>query len=118
MSGFKMNRPQVDTHRTTGIQPRTPGLAQQGAAHPFVQESSILCFSEVAMVLGMTLATYTLIHVIISLVAIASGLIVFIGMSANKRMDALTALFLSTTVLTSVTGFFFPFSHVTPGIIL
>ena len=59
------------------------------------------------MVLGMSLATYTLIHVVISLVAIASGLVVFMGMIANKRMDALTALFLAATVLTSVTGFFF-----------
>src|SRR3954466_14505957 len=70
------------------------------------------------MVLGMSLATYTLIHVIISLVAIASGLIVFLGLIAKKRMDALTTLFLSTTVLTSVTGFFFPFEHVTPGIVI
>jgi len=70
------------------------------------------------MVLGMSLATYTLIHVVISLVAIASGLVVFMGMIANKRMDALTALFLAATVLTSVTGFFFPFEHVTPGIII
>ena len=70
------------------------------------------------MVLGISLATYTLIHVIISLVAIASGLIVFLGMIANERMDRLTSLFLATTVLTSVTGFFFPFEHVTPGIVI
>src|SRR4051812_34326997 len=118
MSGFNINRPQVDTHGTMEIQPRVPALTQQGATHPVVQESSIYFPRRLAMVLGMSLATYTLIHVIITLVAIASGLIVFIGMSANKRMDALTALFLTTTVLTSVTGFFFPFAHVTPGIIL
>jgi hypothetical protein len=70
------------------------------------------------MVLGMSLATYTLVHVIISLVAIASGLIVFLGMIGNKPMTALTAVFLATTVLTSVTGFFFPFAHVTPGIVV
>src|SRR5436305_4272111 len=70
------------------------------------------------MVLGMSLETYTLIHVVISLIAILSGLLVFFGMVANKRMDALTALFLATTVLTSVTGFFFPFVHITPGIVL
>ena len=69
----------------------------------------VLCFSpEASMVLGMSLETYTLIHVVISLLAILSGLLVFFGMVANKRMDALTALFLATTVLTSVTGFFFP----------
>jgi hypothetical protein len=70
------------------------------------------------MVFGMSLATYTLIHVIISLVGIGSGLIVVFGMLGGKRMDGLTALFLITTVLTSVTGFFFPFHGVTPGIIL
>src|SRR5437588_496116 len=70
------------------------------------------------MVLGMSLATFTLLHVVISLVAIVSGLIAMVGMIANKRMDALTSVFLATTVLTSVTGFFFPFVHVTPGIVL
>lgn len=70
------------------------------------------------MVFGMSLATYTLIHVIISLIGIGSGLIVLFGMFGGKRLDGMTALFLATTVLTSVTGFGFPFEHVTPGIIL
>jgi hypothetical protein len=70
------------------------------------------------VVFGMSLATYTVIHVIISLVGIGSGLIVLFGMFSSKRLDGLTELFLVTTVLTSVTGFFFPFVHVTPGIIL
>ena len=70
------------------------------------------------MVLGMSLETYTLIHVVISLIGIVSGLIVLFGMFGGKRLDGMTALFLATTVLTSVTGFGFPFEHVTPGIIL
>ena len=70
------------------------------------------------MVFGMSLATYTLIHVIISLVGIVSGLVVLFGMFGGKRLDGMTALFLATTVLTSVTGFGFPIAHVTPGIIL
>jgi hypothetical protein len=70
------------------------------------------------MVFGMSLATFTLIHVIISLIGIGSGLIVLFGMFNGRRLDGMTALFLATTVLTSVTGFFFPFEHVTPGIIL
>ena len=70
------------------------------------------------MVFGMTLATYTLIHVIISLLGIGSGLIVLFGMFGGKRLDSMTALFLATTALTSLTGFGFPFEHVTPGIIL
>jgi hypothetical protein len=70
------------------------------------------------MVFGMSLHTYTVIHVAISLVAIASGLIVMYGFLASKALNAWNALFLTTTVLTSVTGFGFPFSHVTPAIIL
>lgn len=70
------------------------------------------------MVFGMSLATYTLIHVIISLIGIGSGLIVLFGMFGGKRLDGLTALFLASTVLTSVTGFGFPITHVTPGIVL
>jgi hypothetical protein len=70
------------------------------------------------MVFGMSLATYTQIHVAISLIGIVAGLIVVFGMMSGKRMDGLTALFLITTALTSITGFFFPFEHITPGIIL
>ncbi|HEX3103822.1 MAG TPA: hypothetical protein VHQ22_05200 [Terriglobales bacterium] len=70
------------------------------------------------MIFGMSLATYTLIHVIISLIGIGSGLIVLFGMFSGKRLDGMTALFLATTALTSLTGFGFPFEGVTPGIIL
>ncbi len=68
------------------------------------------------MMLGMSLGTFTFVHVLISLVAIASGLVVLFGLLAGKRLDGWTALFLTTTVLTNVTGFMFPFEHVTPGI--
>ena len=67
------------------------------------------------MMLGMSLSTFTTVHVIISLVGIGSGLIVISGMLSAKRPNGWTALFLLTTVLTSVTGFGFPFTHVTPG---
>jgi hypothetical protein len=67
------------------------------------------------MVFGMSLATYTFIHVLISVIGIASGLIVFYGMLQAKRLDGLTAIFLLTTVLTSVTGFGFPFTHLLPS---
>ena len=67
------------------------------------------------MMLGMSLSTFTFVHVLISLVGIASGLIVLYGFLADKRMDGLTALFLTTTVLTSVTGFMFPFEHFSPA---
>jgi hypothetical protein len=62
--------------------------------------------------------TFTLIHVAISLIAIASGFIVVFGLIASKRLNGLTAFFLATTIATSVTGFGFPIKGVTPGIVL
>ena len=67
-------------------------------------------------ILGLPAATYTLIHVLISLVGIASGFVLLYGLIGGKRFDRMTALFLTTTVLTSVTGFFFPFHGDTPAI--
>lgn len=68
------------------------------------------------MVLGMSLATYTAVHVVISLIAIASGLVVSYGLLKAKPLNGTTALFLTTTLLTSVTGFGFPFMGITPAI--
>jgi hypothetical protein len=62
--------------------------------------------------------TFTMIHVVISLVAIAAGFIVVFGLISAKRLDGWTAFFLATTILTSVTGFGFPIAGVTPGIVL
>jgi hypothetical protein len=60
--------------------------------------------------------TFTQIHVAISLIAIFTGLVVMFGLLTRKRLDRWTALFLLTTVLTSVTGFFFPFHGFTPAL--
>lgn len=70
------------------------------------------------MMLGMSLATFTAVHVAISLVAIAAGFVVLFGLLAGKRRDGWTALFLATSALTSITGFMFPFEKVTRGIVL
>jgi hypothetical protein len=67
------------------------------------------------MVLGMSLSTFTLVHVLISLVGIVSGLLVLYGLIKGKRFDGGTAIFLATTVLTSLTGFLFPFTHLLPS---
>jgi hypothetical protein len=66
------------------------------------------------MILGMT--TFTFVHVVISLVGIFSGLVTVFGMIAGKRLDGWTGLFLVMTVLTSVTGFMFPYHGFTPAI--
>jgi hypothetical protein len=67
------------------------------------------------LVLGVSLATFTLVHVILSLIGIAAGLVVLFGMLAAKRLEGWTALFLITTILTSVTGFFFPVAGFMPS---
>jgi len=68
------------------------------------------------MIFGMTPLTF--IHVLLSLIGIFTGFIAVFGMIAGKRLDGWTAIFLLTTALTSITGFFFPFHAVTPGFIL
>jgi len=67
------------------------------------------------MVFGMSLATYTLLHVVISLIAIATGLVVVSGWLRSSRPGFWTAIFLLTTILTSVTGFGFPFDRFLPS---
>jgi hypothetical protein len=64
------------------------------------------------------LAVFTVFHVVLSLIGIVAGLVVLFGMISGKRLDLWTGLFLVTTVATSVTGFFFPFHGVTPGIVV
>jgi hypothetical protein len=67
------------------------------------------------MILGMSLTTFTAVHVVISLIGIAAGPIVVVGMLSASRVEGWTALFLTTTVLTSVTGFFLPAAQVLPS---
>ena len=68
------------------------------------------------MIIGMSIPAFTLLHVIITLVAIGSGLVVVGGILASRALPLTTALFLLTTVLTSVTGFMFPINGFTPGL--
>src|SRR5947199_2865640 len=70
------------------------------------------------MVLGMSLQTFTLVHVLISLAGIASGLVVMYGFLTKNRVEGWTLVFLTTTALTSLTGFLFPFKGMTPAIVL
>jgi len=70
------------------------------------------------MIIGLSIENFTILHVIISLVAIVSGLVVLGGMLRASRLPGWTALFLVTTILTSVTGFMFPINGLTPGIVI
>jgi uncharacterized membrane protein len=64
----------------------------------------------------MILQIYTIIHTVISLIAIFTGLVVVFALLGGNRVDGWTKWFLVTAVLTTVTGFFFPFNGFTPAI--
>lgn len=69
------------------------------------------------MLLGLSLAQFTLLHVIISLIAIAAGFIFYALLSTTGRWAGFVhGLFIDFTVLTSVTGFMFPFKGGPPFI--
>ena len=65
------------------------------------------------MILG--LQPFTFVHVLISLVGIASGFVVLFGLLSSRRLEGWTGLFLVTTVATSVTGFGFPIDIILPS---
>jgi hypothetical protein len=70
------------------------------------------------MILGLSTSTFTVFHVIISLVGLLAGIVVLYGMLRGQKSETWTALFLATTVLTSVTGFFFHAAHLLPSHVL
>jgi hypothetical protein len=63
----------------------------------------------------MSLSAFTTLHVVLSLIGIVAGVVVLFGMLGARRLSVLTAIFLLTTVLTSVTGFLFPFHKLLPS---
>ena len=68
------------------------------------------------MVLGLSLAAFTQLHTIISLVAIATGLIALIAFARGSWLGSIMQIFVWTTVATTATGFLFPFNGFTPAI--
>jgi hypothetical protein len=70
------------------------------------------------MMLGLSLHAVTVLHVIISLIGIVSGLVVLSGLFKSQSMPGMTALFLLTTILTNATGFMFPFEKLLPSHII
>lgn len=67
------------------------------------------------MILGMSLAAFTVLHLIISMIAIGLGFIVAGGLLASNRMPGWTLWFLVLTILTNATGFLFPFTKILPS---
>jgi hypothetical protein len=70
------------------------------------------------MILGLPTASFTLLHVLISLIGILSGIAVMFSLLTGRRLDGFTVLFLVSTAATSLTGFAFPNAHITPGIVI
>lgn len=70
------------------------------------------------VIAGLSISTFTLIHVVISLAGIGSGFVVLFGFLRGKRLDGWNAIFLTTCALTSLTGFLFPFGQLMPSHIL
>lgn len=61
------------------------------------------------------MATFTLVHVVISLIALATGFIAVGGMLTGRLFRGWTAHFLLTTIATNATGFGFPFEKFLPS---
>src|SRR5258708_11941611 len=70
---------------------------------------------ERVMVLGMSLSAFTTLHVVISLIAIVAGISALFGLLGSNPMPGLTGIFLLFTILTSATGFLFPFEKLLPS---
>ena len=67
------------------------------------------------MILGMSVAAFTQFHVVLSLVGILAGVVALFGTFGSKTLPTWTLVFLVTTVLTDVTGYFFPRDHILPS---
>ena len=61
------------------------------------------------------MTTFTIVHVVLSLIGIVSGIVVAAGLLSSKRLDLWTILFLVSTFLTSATGFGFPVERLLPS---
>lgn len=70
------------------------------------------------MTLGLSLQAVTILHVVISLVGIVSGLLVLVGLFKSQSQPGMTALFLLSTILTNASGFMFPFEKILPSHII
>src|SRR2546426_518130 len=67
------------------------------------------------MILGMSIATFTLVHTVLSLVGIVAGLVAAGAIATGTRLNRWAAVFLVTTVLANASGFGFPFVKLLPS---
>src|SRR6267143_6788944 len=93
---------------TPDLSPRGEATVSPRAVH---SETTRRCI----MLLGMSMSAFTLFHVVVSLIAIVTGIIVAVTMLGSKTTNGWTAIFLATTALTSITGFLFQRDQVLPS---
>lgn len=67
--------------------------------------------------LGFSLVQFTILHVVISLIAIAAGVVFFVRLAHGRWSEQINRIFLLFTILTSVTGFMFPPKPIGPPFI-
>src|SRR6266705_4288859 len=75
---------------------------------PWAPEGERTSREDRVMTFGIPTELFLQIHVVISLIGIASGLVVLYGLVSGKPLAGWTALFLGTTILTSLSGFPLP----------
>lgn len=68
------------------------------------------------MILGLSFETFVLLHVLISIIGIVTGVVALVAMLRGAAPDWVTDVFLATTALTTITGFLFPISVITPAV--
>ena len=66
--------------------------------------------------LGLSFETFVLLHTLISIIAIVTGLIALVAMMRDEPPNWMTHVFLATTALTTITGFMFPITAFTPAL--
>lgn len=68
------------------------------------------------MILGLTIPQFTALHVAISLIGIGAGIVALVALTGGRWLPRWQSVFLAATLLTSLTGFLFPFNGFTPAI--
>jgi len=65
--------------------------------------------------MSLPIQVLTVLHVVVSLIGIATGAVVVYGMLSARDFARWVSAFLLTTILTSATGFLFPFVKLLPS---
>jgi hypothetical protein len=70
------------------------------------------------MLSGQSLATFTFLHVALSLIGIAAGAVWLLGAVKGVFLNRWNTIFLTTTIFTSASGYLFPFKGFTPTMVM